>query len=186
MPGNSPGRSRQVWIGLHRSSHHSWPANPPDIRQSQPLKQHKGFRFSDVTRRPRRAPLRASSSDALSFALTRSTFPVKVNTIIAIEYDAREADVERQSRAFAAHKDGASRRHYVPDAELIEHVGVLEGEIDQYDCFIAQCLKHIDVDNLRAGLLVRSNRRETRVFDGTLDDDTVNFVEIEVAPRYRR
>src|SRR5262249_55461852 len=111
-----------------------------------------------------------------------SLFPVKVNTVVAIEYDARETDVERQTRALAAHKDGASRRHHVTDAELIEHVGVLEGEIDQYDCFIAQRFKHIDVDNLRAGLLVRSNRCETRVLDGTLDDDTVNFVEIEVAP----
>ena len=95
---------------------------------------------------------------------------------------AHQRDVEGEHRAFAEHDHRAARPHGVPDAQLVEHVGIGAGDVGHGVVAEHQPLEHRLVDGAADLLLVGADRLEPGPGDRGRDDLQVDGVEIGDAP----
>ena len=95
---------------------------------------------------------------------------------------AHQRDVEGQHGALGEHDHRAARAHRVPDAELVEYVGVGAGDVGHGVMAEHQPLEHRLVDGAADLLLVGADRLEPRMLDRRGDDLGIDGVEIGDAP----
>ena len=91
---------------------------------------------------------------------------------------AHQGDIEGQHGSLGEHDHGAARSHRVPDAELVEHVGIGAGDVGHGVMAEHQPLEHRLVDGAADLLLVGADRLEPRTLDRGRNDLGVDGIEI--------
>ncbi len=96
----------------------------------------------------------------------------------AVGNPAHQRDVERNDRALDENNRGAARPQRMPNAELIEHIGIGASDVGDRVMAQHQALEHRLVDRAADLLLVRAHRLEAGLRDRGHDDVLIDLVEI--------
>ena len=94
-----------------------------------------------------------------------------------------ERDVERRHRSLREHDHRAARPDGVPDAELVEHIGIGAGDVRHGVVAQHQPLEHRLVNGAADLLLIGADRLEPRLLDGGGNDLLIDRIEVGDAPR---
>ena len=110
----------------------------------------------------------------------RGGLAAQVPVLEVVGHRTQERDVEGEALLVGRDDDGRTRAGGVPNAEFVEDVRVLIGDVDDRDFGQQQALEHRKMDDAASLLLVGADDFEFLQVDRRLDASFVDVVEIDL------